>query len=234
MNCFNLVDFICSKLCLPTRVVSNTVLQNIKQIEKNHLRNTYVTKRPSDRKQCKRWREVNEKRVLKCEPPAPNTVLSEEKKLASAVQRPWRKYRIRTAARCQHFLTRCAALCRAVPRCRRHRCSRRHSQQTTADFYHASATDSTLPCSNICLLCIFLSSPYIKNYHVRQSKQYLVGFVLCTELRKFVSCFIRMSTNECTVHVWLLCYLMKMGKLVQLYTWTDQERYWVNLYVTEA
>lgn len=123
---------------------------------------------------------------------------------------------------------------RAVPRCRRHRCSRRHSQQTTADFYHASATDSTLPCSNICLLCIFLSSPYIKNYHVRQSKQYLVGFVLCTELRKFVSCFIRMSTNECTVHVWLLCYLMKMGKLVQLYTWTDQERYWVNLYVTEA
>lgn len=79
-----------------------TIQQTIKQIEKIHSRNTHTLQSPSDRKQCKRWREVNEKRVLN-ENRHTTVFWPKKKKLSkqSAAEKT-----SRSTARCQHFLTR--------------------------------------------------------------------------------------------------------------------------------
>lgn len=100
-----------------TKTVSNEPLRKSKNLPL--ATRTVVTKQSrSDCKLRKRWREVNEKRVLNCKP-----ACAEEKNIAQA---PKRKHQCESATRRQHFLT-CG-------------CARQQSQQT-ADFYHTLHCD---------------------------------------------------------------------------------------------
>lgn len=114
--------------------------------------------RLSDCKQCKRWKEVNEK-ASNCKPLLYTDQRKWKKRFTSAARK--RKHRNRECAPCQHFLTR---RWRTLPRLA-------SKLRTNCHRFLATSKGFTVPRVGKHLSIMhFLSSPYIKNYCVRQKQ----------------------------------------------------------------
>lgn len=131
---------------------------------------TYVTKqRLSDYKQCKRWREVNEKRALNRKPLYTNG----------------RKKAVWSGAATGKHRSMSALLSALLD-------TRRHAPKLLTNcrgFLSCSRPSSTLPRMYKHLSIMhFLSSPYIKNYQARQKQTLLLDCSVQWTLKKSFHC----------------------------------------------